>query len=244
MKAESPHYFAVVILHPFLKHAYFRDKWKRWPLWWKHAERCMETLFDDYINEQVDEEDEEPAEPRRRKVPYKSDDDSADEYTQSLVVDECLTSLKRNQKRIKLASELERYYDPGLELIKIRSDDGNERNDVVPDPLNWWLKIGQILYPTLAKIALNMFSIPAMSSSCERAFSQAKRIVTDERNRLSADTIEVDQCQKWWLIKGLLSSSLIDCINSDGGSITSWLTSLDINLTGYEPTTEAEKPAW
>ena len=61
---------------------------------------------------------------------------------QSLVVDKSLTSSKRNQKRIKLASELDRYYDAGLEFIKIRSDDGNERNDVVPDPLNWWLKIG------------------------------------------------------------------------------------------------------
>jgi len=40
----------------------------------------METLFDDYINEQVDEEDEELVEPRRRKVPCKSDDDSTDEY--------------------------------------------------------------------------------------------------------------------------------------------------------------------
>jgi len=69
-------------------------------------------------------------------------------------------------------------------------------NDVVPDPLTYCLKVGQILYPTLAKIALNIFSIPAISSACERVFSQAKKIVTDERNRLSADTIEADQCQK------------------------------------------------
>ena len=56
----------------------------------------METLFDDYINKQVDEEDEELAKPRRRKVPHKSNNDSADEYAQSLVVDESLTSSKRN----------------------------------------------------------------------------------------------------------------------------------------------------
>jgi len=90
---------------------------------------------------------------------------------QSLVVDKSLTSLKRNQKRIKLASELDCYYNAGLKFIKIRSKDGNKRNNVVPNPLNWWLKIGQILYPTLAKIALNIFSIPAISSACEWAFS-------------------------------------------------------------------------
>ena len=59
MKDESPYYFAAVILHPSLKRAYFRDKWKRWPQWWKHAERCMETIFTDHINDQEDKEDKE-----------------------------------------------------------------------------------------------------------------------------------------------------------------------------------------
>jgi len=51
MKAESPYYFIAVIFYPSLKRAYFRNKWKWWPQWWKHAERCMETVFDNYINE-------------------------------------------------------------------------------------------------------------------------------------------------------------------------------------------------
>ena len=80
-----------------------------------------------------------------------------------------------------------------------------------------------------------MFAIPAMSSACERAFSQAKKVVTDERNRLSADVIEADQCQKWWLMKGLLSSSLIDCINTNGVSTTPWLTGFNADYTGYKP---------
>ena len=40
----------------------------------------METLFNDYINKQVDKEDKEPAKLQYRKVPYKSNDDLADEY--------------------------------------------------------------------------------------------------------------------------------------------------------------------
>ena len=40
----------------------------------------MEILFNNYINKQVDEEDKELVKLRRRKVPYKSDDDSADKY--------------------------------------------------------------------------------------------------------------------------------------------------------------------
>jgi len=95
----------------------------------------METIFTNYINDQEDKEDKKPVKLRRRKVPCKSDDDSADEYAQSLVIDESLTSCRRSQKRIKLASELNRYYDAGLKLIKIRTNNGNKVNDVVPDPL-------------------------------------------------------------------------------------------------------------
>jgi len=47
--------------------------------------------------------------------------------------------------------------------------------------------------------------------------------------------IEADQYQKWWLLKGLLPSSLIDCVGSDGASTTPWLTNLNTNLTGYKP---------
>ena len=38
-----------------------------------------------------------------------------------------------------------------------------------------------------------------------------------------------------WLLKGLLPSSLIDCINPDGASTTPWLTNLNTDLTGYRP---------
>jgi hypothetical protein len=42
---------------------------------------------------------------------------------------------------IKLASKLNRCYNIGLKFIKIRSNNSNKRNNVVPNPLNWWLKI-------------------------------------------------------------------------------------------------------
>jgi hypothetical protein len=53
-------------------------------------------------------------------------------------------------------------------------------------------------------MAVDLFSAPAMSSECERVFSQAKKLVTDERNRLAADTIEACECQKNWLRHGIV----------------------------------------
>ena len=49
-------------------------------------------------------------------------------------------------------------------------------------------------------MGLDMVSIPAMSSECERVFSQAKLLITSQRHRLSADVIEATQCLRMWLI--------------------------------------------
>ena len=54
----------------------------------------MEIVFNNYINKQVDKEDEEVVKLRRRKVPCISGNDSGDEYSQSLLVNKNLTSLR------------------------------------------------------------------------------------------------------------------------------------------------------
>jgi len=110
----------------------------------------MESVFASYIEDQDDEEDEELPEQHRQRVPRKPDDDRVDEYALSLVVDESLSTSTRAQKRIKLASELERYYDAGLELQKIVNEDGNEELVTLCSPLTWWRNSGRILYPMLA----------------------------------------------------------------------------------------------
>ena len=96
----------------------------------------METVFNDYINEQVGEEDE-VVKPQCRKVPL-SGDDSGDKYSQSLLIDKTLTS-SHLQKRIKLTTKLNHYYKAGLKLIKIHNKNSSKVSNIIPDPLNWWL---------------------------------------------------------------------------------------------------------
>ena len=52
----------------------------------------------------------------------------------------------------------------------------------------------------LARMALDMASIPAMSSECERVFSQSKLLITGQRHRLKVDIIEAAQCLRMWMI--------------------------------------------
>jgi hypothetical protein len=54
------------------------------------------------------------------------------------------------------------------------------------------------LYPSLATLAFDLFSISGMSSECERAFSDASQLITDNRYNLKNDIIEADQCVKSW----------------------------------------------
>lgn len=64
------------------------------------------------------------------------------------------------------------------------------------DPRKWWLDMA-ITYPKLHRMALDMLSIPAMSSECERLFSATKVTITDRRNRIGIELVEAHECLKY-----------------------------------------------
>jgi hypothetical protein len=71
--------------------------------------------------------------------------------------------------------------------------------------LSWWLEpTQQTSYPSLHRLAINIFSIPAMSAEAERVFSGARRTVSWDRSRLSAQIVEYTECLKHWIKNGIL----------------------------------------
>jgi hypothetical protein len=54
-------------------------------------------------------------------------------------------------------------------------------------------------FPNLFQVAMNTLPVQASAVSCERVFSSAKRTITDDRNRLVAQTIETKQIVKYAL---------------------------------------------
>ena len=54
----------------------------------------------------------------------------------------------------------------------------------------WLAPEQQAIYPNLSKMALNLLSIPAISTEPERLFSSCKITVIDRRNKLSGKVIE------------------------------------------------------
>lgn len=96
------------------------------------------------------------------------------------------------------------YYEPELQK------DGTlkqVRRSFLNNPLDWWRQRGEAQYPTLANMAYDLFSIPSMSSECERVFSMSKKMITYERYNLKTDIIEADQCLKSWLLQQLVDGA-------------------------------------
>jgi hypothetical protein len=66
------------------------------------------------------------------------------------------------------------------------------------------LSIGSFEYPRLSRMALDVMTVPAMSSECERLFSATGLMVTPHRNRLDAGTIGLIQTLRSWLRAGII----------------------------------------
>jgi hypothetical protein len=79
----------------------------------------------------------------------------------------------RRVKKLRLETKWERWTNSA-----IPKKDNNVKN-----PIRWWWD-RRFEYPILYQIAMDIFSIPAMSSECERVFSQLRRLITFERTRL------------------------------------------------------------
>jgi hypothetical protein len=80
-------------------------------------------------------------------------------------------------------------------------------SDTDRDLIGWWMREDNP-WGGLRQMALDLLSIPAMSTEVERVFSSAKRLITGDRNRLQDNTIEVLQLLKYWWADALLAKKL------------------------------------
>jgi hypothetical protein len=193
-------YRAAVALHPGKRFTWFEQQWSKAPDGKAHARKAqlvVEQLWREHVNSLPSEAP--TSSPTSTNLPTKppsaSDESSEDEdYTAAFGYYVPVTDNKQDNRE----KELHRFMKDKLDITNYE-----ER------PLAWWQERGEVLYPTLASLAFNLFATPGMSAECERAFSMAKKMVTDERYRLKADIIEADQCVKSWLQSGVVEGVVI-----------------------------------
>ena len=108
----------------------------------------------------------------------------------------------------------------------IRATGNNDELDrYLADPLvlssdktahEWWCQLEQrTRYSLVSKMAIDIYSIPAMSPEPERVFSGAKLTVSDQRNGLKGETIELLECLKSWFRLGIFTEEDLHAVFND-----------------------------
>lgn len=175
----TPAYAAAAVLHPRLKYSFFERKWIN------HAVRPYKAYLHSLKNNtRLLWEAFRSSSPQTTSLP----DDESPRKRRRTAFDRFIED---DTLRERTKDELERYLKIPQEV------------DEIPNLITWWEQ-HQVRFPQLSRLAIHLFSVPAMSSECERVFSQCKKMVTDERNRLLPDIIEAQECLKNWLLHDLV----------------------------------------
>ncbi|CAN6319333.1 unnamed protein product [Urochloa humidicola] len=94
----------------------------------------------------------------------------------------------RRPTTMRFKSELDRYLED--DMISV-----HEENFKIID---WW-KVAGTRYPTLRKVARDIFAIPVSTVASESAFSTSGRVLSEHRSRLTPDMVEALMCSQDWL---------------------------------------------
>ena len=71
------------------------------------------------------------------------------------------------------------------------------------------------MYPTLARMALDILPIPASSVSSERLFSRARQVSTDRRTQLGADVFEAIEALHFNWSRSLVDYARVNSARSE-----------------------------
>jgi hypothetical protein len=84
-------------------------------------------------------------------------------------------------------TELERYLDDRLVPLDTKG----------LNVLDWW-KVAGTRYPTLRRIARDIYAVPVTTVASESAFSTSGRVLSEHRSRLTPQMVEALMCLQNW----------------------------------------------
>jgi hypothetical protein len=194
-------YRAALALHPSYGYDYFESHWKETmdrPSWYWSMKTAVSGLFSEY-----QQRAEAEAEQAQQQLVEQIQQNELDDENKDTSSNNDYSSFGKRKRNHQVSSRPQKKTHLINELAIFQERDLSTDDYDCPNPLEWWHNHQQE-YPVLYQMALDLFSIPGMSAECERVFSQAKKLITDERNRLSDEVIEANQLQKHWLRNGLV----------------------------------------
>jgi len=194
---ESAAYYAASVLNPAFKWSWFEERWGNDEVknvWLEGDPAKNEIGVKGLVRELWEEE---------YKGKYGSDSPSSTDSNKNPPTEKDSSHPKNPEDRF---GGLHRHKQLRAKPGKATSSDrytafiSTECEDIKTDALEFW-NARYHSQPDLARFALDMLAIPMMSAECERVFSSAKHLLTDDRNRLNPDIIEANECLKHWFGK-------------------------------------------
>jgi hypothetical protein len=182
---DSPAYLATLVLHPAFRWSTIESQWADHPDWLLRGKAAVEELWKEYRNLSV-EHDTIPEQPTVAR--------------KTTELDDFMTTVRKLSAQPAPSTSATR--DEYAEWVAT-TDPGD---CLVEDPIQYWL-LRRRQYPRLSRMAIDLFSVPAMSSEPERIFSLSGQMVTALRGRLKADLIGAAQCISSWEKSGVIQIS-------------------------------------
>jgi hAT family protein len=173
---DSPVYLAALVLHPAFRWSTVESQWIDHPDWLVRGKAAVQALWEEY-----------------RKLPVEQDTLAVQPTVtkKTTDLDDFMASIRKLSTQSAPSPSLTR--DEYAEWVAI-PDPGD---CLVDNPIQYWL-LRRRQYPRLSRMAIDLFSIPAMSSEPERIFSLTGQMITPQRSRLKADIIGAAQCISSW----------------------------------------------
>ena len=146
-------YVVAMVLDPRQKYKYFFDHWQR--IYHAEVKRKTETMYKEFRIDDDVAATSSMTDSQQSKKRKADDDDDDDDF--DIIV-------HRFGKNDLVQDELERYMKaPPLPV--------SSQEALSFDLIAWW-RANEMIYPTLARMAYELFSIPSMSAEVERVFSR------------------------------------------------------------------------
>lgn len=187
---ETPIYYASLALYPGYSWRYFDKIWKHRPDWVEAAKKMVREVWEKEYSllDIMDLATSIPKDNGKRPA----DEDFFDPFA--------APSEKKRRLEESQQAEAQTLQVSGDEYDAWLADKADKAHP--QDVFQYWYE-RRHKYPRLSRMALDFLTIPAMSSECERLFSSAGRMMTQQRTSLAAAMVSMCQALRSWYRSGI-----------------------------------------
>jgi hAT family C-terminal dimerisation region len=186
---KSSAYVAAISLHPRYKWRWIEKRWEHRPSWQTTADIAIRTQWAWYKSKKV-EDLLGPVDSKQYYNLRRHCEKSADLPQLEYFMEEDFQSSSDEE-----AGSSSDEYDIWQKL---------QREKALDNPIAYWHE-KRLVWPHLARFALDLFGIPAMSAEPERVFSSVGRMVRPDRGSLKPDIVCAAARLKKWDKSGVIS---------------------------------------